>query len=223
MVLHELASDVGGVEHTSVGEDKDRHLVISRVESSITEPTHVTATAREPRKSKKSKNKKGASDPFADEVDTQDNFGTVADDNENKREEETIKSGSRKQDKKKQQQQPAQSNTKTVNPELDEIDQALKDLGIDNSRCKIKDCTNNVVISRICEFCKYKYCIYHRLPEAHGCGDEAKKKARAEWIQKGTQVVSGATQSKPLTDWERKLLKDKLNKKVCSTIMCMLG
>ena len=30
-----------------------------------------------------------------------------------------------------------------------------------NTRCRIEECKNNVVISRFCEFCKYRYCIYH--------------------------------------------------------------
>lgn len=34
-----------------------------------------------------------------------------------------------------------------------------------------------------CPFCKRGYCFKHALPEAHGCGDEARAHARAAWLK----------------------------------------
>jgi len=71
-----------------------------------------------------------------------------------------------------------------------------------------------VVISRFCEFCKYRYCIYHGLPEAHGCGEEARKKARADWLKQGTAAVTGQPKPKPLKEHEKIYVHNKLQKKL---------
>ena len=44
-----------------------------------------------------------------------------------------------------------------------------------------KFCGKNIrFLSQLCKLCDRRYCLSHAVPESHGCGDEAKKKARSD-------------------------------------------
>jgi len=83
---------------------------------------------------------------------------------------------------------------------------------IDNKKCKYDACKTLVQINgSICKFCRYKFCYTHILPETHGCGDEAKKHARAAWL---AQNAPGANNTKPLKEDKRQYLQKKLQDKI---------
>jgi ATP-dependent RNA/DNA helicase IGHMBP2 len=50
-----------------------------------------------------------------------------------------------------------------------------------NDVCNFKACKVLVkTLGQNCEFCRNRFCLQHSLAEVHGCGDEAKKQARAQ-------------------------------------------
>ena len=65
----------------------------------------------------------------------------------------------------------------------------------------------------ICEHCKLKYCYGHAQAENHGCGEEAKKKARQAWLETGAEKLKG-TQKKALNTVQKAQLQNKLKKKI---------
>jgi ATP-dependent RNA/DNA helicase IGHMBP2 len=68
-------------------------------------------------------------------------------------------------------------------PEADpeaEIDALIAEMEKDSKTCKGDGCTKNVaVLGQVCQFCRKKFCFAHALAEAHGCGAEAARAARA--------------------------------------------
>jgi len=261
MVLHELSSQLG-LHHESVGEDKDRKLVIKRpddtahshrplnpaeshqigkIEKNVHGRTETNIkTSERPQKESKKTKAKIPVDPFADEVGEGNtdvagpNSGAPTNTSQKKSKKNKAKTENQTDTLGPAEKSDPSLNDRPVNTQKVEkstslpvpqkptdtgkeenIDEIVKQLGMDNSRCRIGGCTNSIIISRTCEFCKSKYCIYHGLPEAHGCGDAAKKKARSDWLkQTGPQALGGKPKEKPLKDWERNYVKNKLHKKL---------
>jgi len=125
--------------------------------------------------------------------------------------------------KQKNKKKPQQRQDRYVDlPSLDDI--LIKDTSIkDENACFVTGCTKNVLISRTCEFCKHKYCLYHGIPEGHGCGAAAKKKARSEWIKQNATDTRNPEKKDALhsklqkkiseaSDTRSKKLKDNKNK-----------
>lgn len=78
------------------------------------------------------------------------------------------------------------------------------------------------ILGRICNFCRMKYCYNHALPEVHGCGEEAKKHARAEVSHPVVYVIdvwqwfkaAEAPKPKPMKEEKRAVLQRALDKKI---------
>ncbi|GAQ91183.1 hypothetical protein KFL_007390070 [Klebsormidium nitens] len=97
----------------------------------------------------------------------------------------------------------------------DDLDVVLQELQIDNSVCADKSCKKNVILlGQVCKLCKLKFCLTHGLPEAHGCGADAKKAARKEWLKTdGNTKPQGSAQGSS-KDWHRPYLAKKLKDQV---------
>jgi len=86
--------------------------------------------------------------------------------------------------------------------EVDEVEAALAELGIDNRKCAARTapawCKASVVtIGSNCKHCRLRFCLKHCQPEAHGCGAAAKTQARADnratlTAPKGALLLNGA-------------------------------
>lgn len=62
----------------------------------------------------------------------------------------------------------------------DDFDELLEMFQKSNNTCSFKGCKVLVkTLGQNCEFCANRFCLQHSLAEMHGCGDEAKKAARA--------------------------------------------
>jgi len=73
------------------------------------------------------------------------------------------------------------------------------------------------IMGRICPFCKLKYCLNHGMPEVHGCGEDARKQAREDWLKekkKPDGTVRTSAPQNPLTGERRDMLAHKLQKKI---------
>jgi len=83
----------------------------------------------------------------------------------------------------------------------------------DTSKCGYKGChESTTILGRVCLHCRLKFCISHSMAEIHGCGEEAKKKAREDWTNNYPSRDGQSTRTlKPQT---RKQLQDKLKKKI---------
>jgi ATP-dependent RNA/DNA helicase IGHMBP2 len=66
------------------------------------------------------------------------------------------------------------------NAKTDDFDELLDLFQKSNNVCNFKGCKVLVkTLGQNCEFCSNRFCLQHSLAEIHGCGDEAKKAARA--------------------------------------------
>lgn len=78
-----------------------------------------------------------------------------------------------------------------------------------DSQCAYDACKQSVrTLGQTCQCCKKIYCLSHHIPEVHGCGEEAKRRAR--------YLARNPPRPKPMTsDATRKAqLQRKLDKKL---------
>ncbi|KAL6045823.1 Efa-6p [Balamuthia mandrillaris] len=81
----------------------------------------------------------------------------------------------------------------------------------DRNKCAYQKCGKGVtVLGQVCTFCKLKYCLPHSMPEVHGCGADAKQKAREDWLRQHQQQHHQNTTKKPE---KREALQKRLEQK----------
>jgi len=96
-------------------------------------------------------------------------------------------------------------------------DEALDSILDNKAKCHFLKCkTSTELLGSICQHCKEQYCYSHSLPEVHGCGEAAKQHARSEWKKENPFTPESDRPPKPLKEWERKHLQNKLHKKIAS-------
>ena len=96
--------------------------------------------------------------------------------------------------------------------ETDELDSLLSEVAQLDSSCAHSKCKKSVkLVSVKCSLCARRYCLEHSLPEVHGCGDAAKRKAR----QTSVATPLGGTTSRKSEDRAKlqRKLHDKIDKK----------
>eukprot|EP00741_Cyanophora_paradoxa_P002099 tig00000551_g2035.t1 len=90
---------------------------------------------------------------------------------------------------------------------------------IDHSKCGQRLASGKVcgasvaTIGRLCAFCKLKFCLEHSLPEVHGCGEDAKRKARGDWLAAHDKREPW-TAEKKTPEWQRDYLARKLEQRI---------
>jgi ATP-dependent RNA/DNA helicase IGHMBP2 len=99
----------------------------------------------------------------------------------------------------------------------DDFDDLLNAFQKSNNVCNFIGCKTLVkTLGQTCEFCSNRFCLTHSLAEAHGCGDEAKKQARAHIRKTGNLDVNERQFS-----YSQQMKKQYLEKKVHEKIQDM--
>jgi len=63
-----------------------------------------------------------------------------------------------------------------------------------DKRCHAANCkASTAVLGQTCPYCRLVFCLTHHIAEAHGCGDEARRQARAMIAREGV-VRAGSGQ-----------------------------
>eukprot|EP00697_Spironema_sp_BW2_P013650 gnl/Spiro4/3848_TR1896_c0_g1_i1.p1 gnl/Spiro4/3848_TR1896_c0_g1~~gnl/Spiro4/3848_TR1896_c0_g1_i1.p1 ORF type:complete len:112 (+),score=17.43 gnl/Spiro4/3848_TR1896_c0_g1_i1:73-408(+) len=88
----------------------------------------------------------------------------------------------------------------------------LEALAQQNDHCGVSSCRENVkLMPQTCPCCKRVFCLGHADPFRHGCGDDFRRMARAEFVASTKLPLEKPPKVKP----ERKAaLKFQLGKKI---------
>jgi len=93
----------------------------------------------------------------------------------------------------------------------DDFDALVASAAHNDKRCHAARCkASTAVLGQTCSYCRRVFCLSHHIAEAHGCGDEARRQARAAIARDGVvRPGSGQPNRRPGTD-ERTRLETKL-------------
>ncbi|XP_064609271.1 DNA-binding protein SMUBP-2-like [Liolophura sinensis] len=84
-----------------------------------------------------------------------------------------------------------------------------------NSKCTFRKCKSlTTTLGQTCEFCLQRFCLNHHMPEVHGCGNEAKSKARHVIIKEGILHRGSGFKETKLDPEKKAQLQRKLDKKL---------
>lgn len=115
--------------------------------------------------------------------------------------------------KKKKENSSSKSAIDQVDP--DDFDALLAAAAEQNSKCTFRKCkVLTVTLGQTCEFCLQRFCLNHHIPEVHGCGDEAKAKARHVIIKEGILHRGSGFKETKLDPGKKAQLQRKLDKKL---------
>ncbi len=97
----------------------------------------------------------------------------------------------------------------------EDLDQVLEDFSKLNNVCNADRCNSRISVMGVtCQFCAGRFCLSHGFPEAHGCGDAARRAARSQLARDRKLVPgSGRPDTLPTAD-KKKQLQAKLEKKL---------
>lgn len=82
--------------------------------------------------------------------------------------------------------------------------------------CNYAVCKTNITLmGQQCTLCMHRFCLSHRLPEIHGCGDAIRRQARSTTLKQGF-VTPGSLPTKPkaIDASKRAHIQRKLDKKL---------
>ncbi len=98
--------------------------------------------------------------------------------------------------------------------QTDDFDELLDMFKKSNDECGFKGCkTLTKTLGQNCDFCRNRFCLKHSLAEVHGCGDEAKKQARAHIRKDGNLDVNKRGHSYS-AEIKHKIAEKKLHEKI---------
>ena len=127
------------------------------------------------------------------------------------------KAKSRDIDKKIAKQKKKESTRKkdSTKGEVEEdLDSLIAEMTQSDSVCSYTECKKSTsMLGSKCEFCCSKFCMSHTVPEIHGCGLEAKRKAR-ERMRRESERPRGFNGDKSLNATKRGQLQRKLDNKI---------
>lgn len=90
-----------------------------------------------------------------------------------------------------------------------EIDDDIDTFVKETSNCGFAKCKANIkTIGQKCQFCQQMFCLSHHIAEVHGCGKEAKIKARQDIAK------YGANMPKKMNETKKSQVQKKLNNKI---------
>lgn len=99
--------------------------------------------------------------------------------------------------------------------EEEDFDSLIARFTKEDNTCSQPKCkTPTTVIFQQCPFCRKTFCLTHHMAEVHGCGDEARRHARAMVIREGVIYPGSGIPSKKPKDAKRKQLQRNLDKKL---------
>ena len=104
---------------------------------------------------------------------------------------------------------------KKIAQESEDIDKLLATFDKIDNVCNLQGCKTKIAVLGVqCDHCRLRFCIGHGLPEAHGCGEAARKAARQQIARDG-QLFPGSGRPSHKPDPVRKAqLQRKLDKKL---------
>jgi len=226
-LVHELGEE-NMLVHESVGEGKDRHIMIKKVGGSnannATSKTSVKVSEKEV---------KDVACKAVEQEDGEDNAKAAAVqvvcstcgrsvprqnvelhkarcDQAKVNMDEVI--GTREKEKKKSKKKKASKSVDTLEDDFDQLCEGFQKL---DKVCNFPKCKTLVATLGVnCTFCLVRFCLVHSMAEVHGCGQEAKRVARQQITREGKLVPgSGLVNHKP-DQGRRDQLARKLEKKV---------
>lgn len=72
------------------------------------------------------------------------------------------------------------------NVDEDDFDALVATAAHCDKRCNAGGCkASTTVLGQTCRYCRHVFCLTHHVAEAHGCGDEARRQARAAIVRDG--------------------------------------
>ncbi len=102
-----------------------------------------------------------------------------------------------------------------VNNDDEDLDLLIAELKLSDSTCKYPGCKKSVSLLGIkCELCSNKYCPSHTIAEIHGCGLEAKRKAREKMMRQAQSKERGFGGGKTMDSTKRAQLQRRLDSKI---------
>ncbi|XP_043202420.1 DNA-binding protein SMUBP-2-like isoform X2 [Amphibalanus amphitrite] len=73
--------------------------------------------------------------------------------------------------------------SETPAEDADDFDSLVSSFASMNKRCNIEPkCSSGISIRQTCPYCQRVFCLSHWMAEAHGCGEAARRDARAKFI-----------------------------------------
>jgi len=221
-LVHELAEE-HNLQHESVGEGKERHILLSKpivklLKSAESNVSDILVDVNESVKDENNTRVESSSNQVicnnCGKVVPKNNIelhkvrcakAVIANVNRN----ELI----RKVEVEKGNKTKKKSKAKTVEEEdFDQLCESFKKL---DTVCNFPKCKTLVATLGVnCAFCRIRFCLTHSMAEVHGCGEEARKVARQQITREGKLVPgSGLVNHKPDKS-KRDQLARKLDKKV---------
>ncbi len=96
----------------------------------------------------------------------------------------------------------------------EDLDSLIAEMKQSDSVCSYAECKKSTsMLGSRCEFCCSRFCMSHTVPEIHGCGLEAKRKAR-ERMRRESERPRGFNGDKGLNATKRGQLQRKLENKI---------
>uniref|UniRef100_T1J301 PH and SEC7 domain-containing protein 4 n=1 Tax=Strigamia maritima TaxID=126957 RepID=T1J301_STRMM len=97
----------------------------------------------------------------------------------------------------------------------DDFDTLLRDFVNADRKCNFPKCkVLTVTLGMCCDFCRRRFCYSHGLPEVHGCGEEARKQARKSVLKEGNAGSAIGVSNKKMNPVKRAHLERRLDKKL---------
>ncbi|XP_047114499.1 DNA-binding protein SMUBP-2-like [Schistocerca piceifrons] len=160
MLIHEAAENLN-LEHESVGEGKNRYIVVRK-------PASKKQNCSEPSDMQKSDENKNENILCRTKS---SNKGKIKDEDR-----EANVPGTRKSDKPGVKKKNVNALDKLKDDDFDSVISHFQKM---NTKCNYEDCRKSTeLISSTCIHCRLRFCFEHALPEVHGCGEAARKHAR---------------------------------------------
>ncbi|XP_065542802.1 DNA-binding protein SMUBP-2 isoform X2 [Lathamus discolor] len=117
------------------------------------------------------------------------------------------RASSRKKDKGEGKGKPAEAE--------EDIDALISAAVKADNTCGFPRCTASVTtLGQLCHHCHRRFCLSHRIPEVHGCGDKAKAQARQCISREGVLYPRSGSKDNSLDPAKRAHLQRRLDKKL---------
>lgn len=235
-------SEKMGLIHVSKGENKERHLVVSKPGVKVTKESKEEVELVESKEEQEESNE-GAKDSKVDndklvckycskdvikanialheihclrkqkEASLAANSSKNRKDSAKNRTDNPKRPASGKKGSKQTAEKAVMSKLQNVDPDdFDALISASKDM---DSKCVYQKCkVKTITLGHTCQFCLRRFCLNHSMPEVHGCGDAIKAQARSTIVKEGVLYRGSGVPSKLPDPTRKALLEKKMGKKL---------
>ncbi|CAK8683282.1 unnamed protein product [Clavelina lepadiformis] len=128
---------------------------------------------------------------------------------------EVIKPSSAKPSKVDKAKKKNQRTSQKKESQSNDFDKLINEAMSSNRACQHDNCTFNVTTTgQLCTICKRMFCLKHCVPEAHGCGNQARANARRQISKDGILYSGSGVPDRKLPAEKRTFIKNKLSSKI---------